>query len=78
MKTDAILSQAVLGIQRGMHGAQQHAAQIASVSQFGDEHTTNLVESLAGLRQDQVQVQASAAVVKTYDAMIGTLFDENA
>jgi hypothetical protein len=68
----------MFGIQRGMRGAQQHAAQIASAGQFRDDQPTNLVESLAGLRQDQLQVQASAAVVKAYDAMIGSLFDEKA
>ena len=78
MKIDSVLSQAVLGIQRGIASASQHAADIASAGQMSSENPANLVESMVGLRQDELQVQASAQVLKAYDSMIGSLFDEQA
>ncbi len=78
MKIDGVFSQAVLGIQRGITSASQHAADIASAGQMSSDSPTNLVESMVGLRQDELQVQASAQVLKAYDAMIGSLFDEQA
>jgi len=78
MKIDSIFSQAALGIQRGISSTAQHAADIASAGQMEGDSPTSLVESMVGLRQDELQVQASTEVLKAYDAMIGSLFDEQA
>jgi hypothetical protein len=78
MKIDSVFSQATLGIQRGIASASRHAADIASVGQINSDSPTSMVESMVGLRQDELQVQASAQVLKAYDAMIGSLFDEKA
>jgi len=78
MKIDSVFSQAALGIQRGISSAAQHAADIASAGQMQGDSPTSLVESMVGLRQDELQVQASTQVLKAYDAMIGSLFDEQA
>ncbi len=78
MNVGSVFSQAVLGIQRGVSSASQHAAEIASAGQMNSASPTNLVESMVGLRQDELQVQASTQVLKAYDAMIGSLFDEKA
>jgi hypothetical protein len=75
MKIDGILSQAMLGIQRGLGSAQNHAAQIASAGQLEGDSSVSLVEPLVGLKLDTLQVQASTEVLKAYDAMIGSLFD---
>ncbi len=78
MKIDSALSQAMLGIQRGLTSARNHAGQIANAGQFGEDNPASLVEPLLGLRQDRIQVQASAQVLKAVDDMLGTLFDEKA
>lgn len=76
MKVDSVFSQAVLGIQRGVSSANQRAAEIASAGQLNGDNPINLMESMVGLRQDEIQVQASAKVLKAFDAMLGSLFDE--
>jgi hypothetical protein len=76
MKIDSVFSQAMLGIQRGLGSARQHAAEIASAGQLDGDSPVNLVEPLAGLKLDKLQVQASTEVLKAYDEMIGSLFDD--
>lgn len=76
MKIEGVFSQAVLGIQRGISSAQGHAAEIASAGQFNANKPSSLVESMLGLKQDSIQVQASSKVLQTYDEMIGSLFDD--
>jgi hypothetical protein len=76
MKIDSVFSQAMLGIQRGLGSARSHAAEIASAGQLDGDSAVNLVEPLAGLKMDTLQVQASAEVLKAFDAMLGSLFDE--
>lgn len=78
MKIDGVFSQAVQGIQRGLSSARDHAAEIASADQFNNDSPSSLVEPLVGLKLDTLQVQASTEVLKAYDAMIGSLFDEKA
>ncbi|HHH44756.1 MAG TPA: hypothetical protein ENK49_11510 [Gammaproteobacteria bacterium] len=78
MKIDSALSQAMLGIQRGLASARDHAGQIANAGQFSEDSPASLVEPLLGLRQDRIQVQASAQVLKAVDDMLGTLFDDKA
>jgi len=78
MKIDSALSQAMLGIQRGLSSARDHAAEIASAGQFNNDSPSSLVESMLGLRQDELQVQASVQVLKAVDEMLGSLFDEKA
>jgi hypothetical protein len=78
MKIDGALSHAITGIQRGLNGARNHAAQIASAKQFDTDSPSSLVEPLVGLQQDKLQVQASTQVLKAVDSMIGSLFDDKA
>jgi len=78
MKIDSALSQAMLGIQRGLSSARDHAAEIASAGQFNNDSPSSLVESMLGLRQDELQIQASVQVLKAVDEMLGSLFDEKA
>lgn len=76
MKIDSIFSQAMTGIQRGLGSASRHAAEIASAGQLEGDGAASLVEPLVGLKQDELQVRASTEVLKAYDAMIGSLFDD--
>ena len=78
MKIGGAFSQAVLGIQRGLSSAREHAAQIASADQFNNDSPSSLVEPMVGLMQDEIQVQASTEVLKAVDDMLGSLFDEKA
>ncbi|HFD80653.1 MAG TPA: hypothetical protein ENK05_09725 [Gammaproteobacteria bacterium] len=74
MKTESILSPAAAGIRQALQSARTHAAQIVSTGR--DDQPGALVEPLIGLRQDRLQLQASARVLKAADEMIGTLFDQ--
>ncbi len=78
MKIEGALSHAITGIQRGLNGAQTHAAQIASADQFNSHSPSGLVDPLVGLQQDKLQVQASTRVLQAVDDMIGSLFDHKA
>ena len=78
MKIGGAFSEAILGIQRGLSSAREHAAQIASADQFNNDSPSSMVEPMLGLKQDSLQVQASAEVLKAVDDMLGSLFDEKA
>ena len=78
MKIGGAFNQAVLGIQRGMQGARENAAQIASADTFNNGNPASIVEPLVGLKANELQVEASAKVLKTVDEMIGSLLDEKA
>ena len=76
MKIEGVFNQAMLGIQRGLSSARDHASQIASAGQLNDDSPSSLVEPVLGLKQDALQVQASTEVLKTVDDMLGSLFDQ--
>ncbi|MDH5471780.1 MAG: hypothetical protein OEY61_02910 [Gammaproteobacteria bacterium] len=75
----SIQSSAVQGIQRGLDGIRQNAADIASEEQLNSAgKETDLVGSMVGLKQNQVQVQASAKVVSALDEVLGTIINTRA
>lgn len=76
MKIGSPFNQALLGIQRGLQSASQHAADISSATAFQNRDTAGLTGSMVGLVQDRLQVAASTEVLKAADEMIGSLFDE--
>ncbi|MCW9014427.1 MAG: hypothetical protein OQL06_11635 [Gammaproteobacteria bacterium] len=72
----SVQSSAVQGIQRGLDGMRQNAADIASADQLNQAgQDTDLVGSLVGLEENKVQVQASAKVVSALDEVVGTIID---
>lgn len=75
MKIGGAFNQAMLGVQRGLQGAQENAAKIASAGQMGGT-PADLVGPLVGLKLNELQVQASAEVIKVVDDMLGSLLDE--
>ncbi len=75
MSSIPALSSGVMGIQKGFEDLNRDAAQIASVKQFKNESAANLAESLTHLKLDQLQIAASAKVVKTAGDTVGTLLD---
>jgi len=75
----AVQNSAVMGIQQGLNNLRRNASEIAStdqLSQAGSE--TDLVGSLVGLKESQVQVQANAKVVSAVSDVLGTLLDTEA
>lgn len=75
MKINSALTQASLGIQRGISSARGHAMEIAGIGSK-DGNQSSLIESMVGLKQDRLQVQASSKVLEVVDDMIGSLFDD--
>jgi len=75
----SVQSSAVQGIQRGLDGMRKDAAEIASVDELNKAgQETDLTGSLVDLKQNQVQVQASAKVVSALDEVIGSIIDTRA
>ena len=75
----SIQSSALQGIQKGLDGVRQNAADIASQEQLsiaGKE--TDLAGAIVGLKENTIQVQASAKVVSALDEVVGTLIDTRA
>lgn len=75
----SVQSSAVLGIQRGLDGMRKDAAEIASADQLNNAgQQTDMVESLVSMKQNQIQVQASAKVVSALDEVLGSIIDTRA
>jgi hypothetical protein len=75
----SVQNSALQGIQRGLDGMRQNAADIASADQLNRAgQGTDLETSLVEMTQNKVQVQASAKVVSALDEVVGTLIDTRA
>lgn len=75
----SVQNSALQGIQRGLDGMRQNAAEIASADQLNRAgKDTDLETSMVEMNQNKVQVQASAKVVSALDEVIGTLIDTRA
>lgn len=73
MAVNSILSTGVQGVQAGMQRANRAAGEIAraGTSAEGGDLATPIVD----LKLSELQVKASAAVIKTADEVVGTLID---
>lgn len=75
----SIQNSALQGIQRGLDGMRQNAADIASEEQLNNAgKETDLAGSMIGLKENQIQVQASAKVVSALDEVLGTIINTRA
>ncbi len=74
----APLDNALLGIQRGLTGAGNAIAKIASVGQLKNDNSSDLNKALVQLQESKQQVQVSASALHTADEVIGTLIDVRA
>lgn len=81
---DSVLSTGLQGVLTGVEGAQQAAQDIVTATTIGGstvDGTENpaaiveLTEAIVDLKVSEQQVQASAAVIKSADEMLGTLVD---
>ena len=68
-------SYALLGIQRGLEGAKRNAADIASADQFSQDNPVSLAQSMVELKQNSLQVKASAKAFEIISSTIGTLIN---
>ena len=68
-----LLNTGVKGVQTGLASANDAAGRIA---RFGTtEQDGDLATPIVDLKRSELQVKASAAVIKTADEVVGTLID---
>jgi hypothetical protein len=72
----SVLSSGLQGLQTGLNKANQAAGQIARSGTT--EPNGDLASSIVDLKSSELQVKASAAVIKTADDLLGTLIDTTA
>lgn len=72
MNSISAFQSGIAGVQSGVYGASQNAAQIARADQISSEQLT---EALVQLQANKQQVEASAKVIETSSEMIGTLLN---
>ncbi len=70
---EPILNAGLLGIRRGLEGAEINSARVANA--FLPESTENPIDPLVALVRDKQQVEASLKVVKVGDEMVGAVLD---
>ncbi len=73
MAINSVLSTGVQGVQAGMQRANRAAGEIARAGTT--EQSGDLATPIVDLKRSELQVKASAAVIKTADDMMGTLID---
>lgn len=80
-----VAGNALLGIQRGMDGLRENAAEIASADRYnrvgpgqGTDPVRDIAEPLVESRQNARQVEASAKVLEAENQAIGSLLDVKA
>lgn len=74
MSISVVMSQGMLGIQAGINRSGVASGKIAS----SNVDTENLASSMVDLRSSEIQVKASADLVKVGDQLLGTLIDIHA
>lgn len=73
VSSTSLFAAGVQGVQSGVARANDAAGQIA---RFGTaEQDGDVVTPMVELKSSELQVKASAAVIKTADEMVGTLID---
>ena len=73
MAISSITSAGLQGVQAGIGRVNQAGGQIARAGSTAD--TGNLSTPIVNLNVGEIQVKASANVIKTGDQMLGTLID---
>lgn len=76
----AVLAAGVKGVQTGMNQTARAAQDIArgSVATAGDPGAPDMITAAVNLKLGERQVEASAAVIRTADQILGTLLDTRA
>ena len=71
----AVQISAVAGINAGFDRMNQSAQTLSNMNTDDGPSDSGIAEAAVGLTQAKVQVQASAAVLRTADEMTGALLD---
>lgn len=72
------LNSSLAGIQQGLAGMRKNAADIARAGSEGTVSTAQLTTSIVSMKENELQVKASAKVLQTTNDVIGSLFDDKA
>ena len=78
MTVNSVLSAGVQGVQAGLQRADRAAGEIArfgTTDQSRGQQNGDLATPIVDLKLSELQVKASAAVIKTADEVAGTLID---
>lgn len=75
MSSIPALQSAVSGIMRGVNGLRHDAATVASAASFDQKDAGDFATPLVDAIGNRLQVEASAKLLKTADAMLGSLID---
>ena len=80
MSVGSILGTGLEGINRGLQGMQRNAEAITQMGsgpedQVDHANTGDLAKEMVEMKQNELQVKASANVIKSVDETIGTLLD---
>ena len=83
MAVNPMITSGVNGVQAGVRGLQQAAQELTSLNAADDadeltpptQELSNAYEAIIDLKEHELQVQASAEVIATADAVIGMLID---
>ncbi len=73
VSSPGLLATGVQGVQTGVANANEAADRIARLGTT--ESDGDFITPMVDLKQSELQVKASAAVIKSADEMIGTLID---
>ena len=75
MAITSAMQSATTGMQRGINGLGENAAEIASARQMDGSAVRDISRPLVEQTENLQQVEASAKVLKAEDEMIGRLID---
>lgn len=79
MSEISALNSSLLGIQKGLAGMRKNASDIARAgSTDAPLSAGQLTSSIVSLKENELQVKASAKVLKAVDETIGSLFSDKA
>ncbi len=78
MMLSSVGQSGLTGIQTGMNGLSENAAELASARQMDGSAERDISKPLVDLTQNVLQVEASAKVLSASDEMIGRLINEMA
>lgn len=78
MSDISALNSSLSGIQKGLAGMRKNAAEIARTATEGAVSSEQLTTSLVAMKENELQIKASAKVLQTSHDLIGSLFDDKA
>lgn len=78
MNVGSVMGAGLQGIQRGMEGLQKNANDIANVGSDEEVKIGDLAETAIDMKLNELQVKASATVIKVSGDTLGTLLDMRA